>query len=167
MGSNIGQSVHNFGPDRNTSTITWWIARKCCSNIHGPQRMDFNDFVDPLTFPAGRSLHLSFETRIGTDFDVQTPERMDFSISAPLRLTFFGNNAAATVGWIPMQVIADYHAPCPFTTNLLCCYTWTAILAVHHFLLVSDFRVYIYLPRKIPSKGWKTGFTECTLFATT
>ncbi len=48
---NVGQSVHHFSSDWNVSTTIGWIAIKVCTDIHGSQTMNPNDFDDPLTFP--------------------------------------------------------------------------------------------------------------------
>ncbi len=59
----VCQWVQLFGLDWNISTTFGWIALKFCTDIHGAQRINPNDFGDPLTFPlappAGITYHLS------------------------------------------------------------------------------------------------------------
>ncbi len=43
--------VHHFSPDLNISTTIAWIGIKFCTDFHGSQRMNPNDFGDPMTFP--------------------------------------------------------------------------------------------------------------------
>ncbi len=44
----VGRST-TLVQDWNISTTIWWTALKFCTDIHGAQRMDPNDFDDPLT----------------------------------------------------------------------------------------------------------------------
>ncbi len=47
----VCRSVCHFGAEWNSSTTIGWIAMGICTGIHDPQRMNPNDFGDPLTFP--------------------------------------------------------------------------------------------------------------------
>lgn len=60
----MGLSVLVFGPDRNIPTTTGWIAMKCCTGIHSPQRKSPTDVGNPLTFPlaAGQSFDIFSNT---------------------------------------------------------------------------------------------------------
>ncbi len=40
--------LHRFCPHSNISATKRWIAMKFCTDIHDPQRMYHNDFVDPM-----------------------------------------------------------------------------------------------------------------------
>ncbi len=41
----------SLGHDWNISTIIQWIAMKFCAQVHGPRKILYIDFNDPLTFP--------------------------------------------------------------------------------------------------------------------
>ncbi len=53
--SRICQSVHDFGADRNTSTITGWVAIIFCTDVRVPQRINPNGscYFFFLTPPGG------------------------------------------------------------------------------------------------------------------
>lgn len=44
MAISVSWSVHHFGPARNISTATGWIAMKVPTDFHGPERMKPNDW---------------------------------------------------------------------------------------------------------------------------
>lgn len=64
MDGNIGRSVHHFGPKTEMSQqpIRWIAMIFGIKYIHCPQRMNPNDFVDPLLFhlepPACQNVYL-------------------------------------------------------------------------------------------------------------
>lgn len=59
----IGRSAHHFGQDGNILKVIGWFAMIFCTDIQCPQRMNFNNSDDSLTFylapSVGQSFHLS------------------------------------------------------------------------------------------------------------
>lgn len=52
-----GWSALQFGPDGNITTIGWM---QCCLYIHGPKRMNPNNYDDPLPFFSSAAKRFTF-----------------------------------------------------------------------------------------------------------
>lgn len=58
------QSVHYFGPVKNMATHIRWIAIYFCADIHGLQRMNFNDLKSSNTILIGWIAHVHIPLRM-------------------------------------------------------------------------------------------------------
>lgn len=97
--------MHHFGSD---STTIGCLAVKFCNNIHDPQRMNSDNFDDPLSFqpapPAGQNIYSSskishhganksalkfaFMVPRGSPNDIKVPDFFFWFVFISMRLTF-------------------------------------------------------------------------------